>query len=62
MALARRLRAGTVWIDEWGTIELELPFGGMGLSGFGRELGVEGLEEFVTWKSVHLPTRPVGGT
>jgi acyl-CoA reductase-like NAD-dependent aldehyde dehydrogenase len=62
MALARGLRAGTVWIDEWGTIELELPFGGMGRSGFGRELGVEGLHEFVTWKSVHLPTRPVGGT
>ncbi|HXJ62172.1 MAG TPA: aldehyde dehydrogenase family protein [Actinomycetota bacterium] len=59
VALARGLRAGTVWIDEWGAIELELPFGGVGLSGFGRELGPEGLEAFVTWKSVHLPHREV---
>jgi len=59
VALARRLRAGTVWIDEWGTIELELPFGGVGVSGFGRELGMEGMEAFVTWKSVHLPHRPL---
>lgn len=52
--VARRLRAGSVWIDDWGTIELELPFGGIGDSGFGRELGMEGLESFVRWKSIHL--------
>lgn len=52
--MARRLRGGSVWIDDWGAIELELPFGGVGDSGFGRELGVEGLESFVRWKSIHL--------
>ena len=52
--VARRLRAGSVWIDDYGTIELELPFGGVGDSGFGRELGMEGLESFVRWKSIHL--------
>jgi betaine-aldehyde dehydrogenase len=52
--VARRLRAGSVWIDDYGTIELELPFGGIGDSGFGRELGMEGLESFVRWKSIHL--------
>ncbi|HCU88747.1 MAG TPA: hypothetical protein DGR97_02325 [Gammaproteobacteria bacterium] len=52
--IARKLRAGSVWIDDYGTIELELPFGGVGDSGFGRELGMEGLESFVRWKSIHL--------
>jgi betaine-aldehyde dehydrogenase len=52
--IARKLRAGSVWIDDYGTIELELPFGGIGDSGFGRELGMEGLESFVRWKSIHL--------
>jgi betaine-aldehyde dehydrogenase len=52
--VARKLRAGSVWIDDYGTIELELPFGGVGDSGFGRELGMEGLESFVRWKSIHL--------
>lgn len=52
--VARKLRAGSVWIDDYGTIELELPFGGVGDSGFGRELGIEGLESFVRWKSIHL--------
>ncbi|MBI4259227.1 MAG: aldehyde dehydrogenase [Actinobacteria bacterium] len=61
LGVARRLFAGSVWIDEWGTIELELPFGGMGESGFGRELGKEGLEAFVTWKSIHLPHRAIEG-
>ena len=51
---ARKLRAGSVWIDDYGTIELELPFGGVGDSGFGRELGMEGLESFIRWKSIHL--------
>ena len=55
--IARRLRAGSVWIDDYGTIELELPFGGVGDSGFGRELGMEGLESFVRWKSIHLNHR-----
>jgi len=54
IGIARKLRAGSVWIDDYGTIELELPFGGIGDSGFGRELGMEGLESFVRWKSIHL--------
>jgi acyl-CoA reductase-like NAD-dependent aldehyde dehydrogenase len=60
IAVARQLRSGTIWVDEWGTIELELPFGGVAESGFGRELGMEGLEAFVSWKSIHLPHGQVG--
>lgn len=54
-AFARRIEAGTVWIN--GTLRLDpaVPFGGIGHSGWGRELGEEGLMEFCEIKSVFRP-------
>ncbi len=43
-AVARRLDAGTVWINQHGVIHPMVPFGGAKQSGFGLEFGVEGLK------------------
>ncbi len=53
-ACARRLNAGTVWINVWNKSFPEIPVGGNKDSGLGRELGLEGLEEFTTVKGVHI--------
>jgi acyl-CoA reductase-like NAD-dependent aldehyde dehydrogenase len=53
-ACARRLNAGTVWINVWNKSFPEIPVGGNKDSGVGRELGIEGLEEFTTIKGVHI--------
>ena len=53
----REIRAGTVWINDPLTDNDAGPFGGMKQSGFGRELGQEGLEAFQDTKHVHIETR-----
>jgi acyl-CoA reductase-like NAD-dependent aldehyde dehydrogenase len=53
----RELRAGTVWINDPLTDNDAGPFGGFKQSGFGRELGREGLEAFQETKHVHMETR-----
>jgi betaine-aldehyde dehydrogenase len=47
------VRAGTLWINDPLTDNDAGPFGGMGMSGIGRELGDEGLDEFRDTKHVH---------
>lgn len=42
--LAARIVAGTVWINQHGTLHPMVPFGGAKQSGYGREFGVEGLK------------------
>jgi acyl-CoA reductase-like NAD-dependent aldehyde dehydrogenase len=49
---ARLLQAGTVWINSYGLYDSAMPFGGVKQSGFGRELGREGLLEYTRTKSV----------
>ena len=53
-ALARSLRVGTVTLNEilLDAADPALPFGGRGASGFGKQRGVAGLDEFVTWKTI----------
>jgi phenylacetaldehyde dehydrogenase len=51
-ALARRLRAGTVWINCYNVFDAALPFGGYKQSGWGREMGHEVLEAYTEVKSV----------
>jgi len=50
--LARRVRAGTVWINGWGAINPALPWGGVKTSGTGRELGWSGILENTEEKAV----------
>jgi len=49
---ARRLQAGTVWINSYGLYDSAMPFGGVKQSGFGRELGRQGLLEYTQTKSI----------
>jgi acyl-CoA reductase-like NAD-dependent aldehyde dehydrogenase len=50
--MAQQINAGTVWINTYGMFYEELPFGGFKQSGFGKELGREGLLEYTHLKSV----------
>ena len=52
--IARQLRAGIVSINDilLDGAEPALPFGGLGGSGFGKQRGGAGLEEFVVWKTI----------
>ena len=53
MRLAKRIRAGQVFINNYGAGGgVELPFGGVGRSGYGREKGFEALYSFTTVKTV----------
>ncbi len=52
-AVGRRLRAGQVEING-GAFNPVAPFGGFGESGYGRELGVHGMEEFLEVKSLQF--------
>ncbi|WP_409020355.1 aldehyde dehydrogenase family protein [Brevundimonas vesicularis] len=53
MRLARRLRAGQIFLNNYGAAGgVELPFGGVGKSGHGREKGFEALYAFTTLKTV----------
>jgi aldehyde dehydrogenase (NAD+) len=53
MRMAKKLRAGQVFINNYGAGGgVELPFGGTGLSGHGREKGFEALYGFTTLKTV----------
>jgi acyl-CoA reductase-like NAD-dependent aldehyde dehydrogenase len=48
-----QVKVGTVWINDPLTDNYAGPFGGMKLTGGGRELGIEGLETFLETKHVH---------
>ena len=49
--------AGTVWFNDPLTDNEAAPFGGMKSSGIGRELGIEGLDDFRQSKHVHIDTK-----
>jgi phenylacetaldehyde dehydrogenase len=50
--LARRIKAGTVWVNTYNVFSAELPFGGFKQSGWGREMGEEVLSSYLETKSV----------
>ena len=50
--IAKKLRAGTVWINDYHLISEKAPFGGFKMSGMGRELGEEGLKAYTENKTV----------
>jgi phenylacetaldehyde dehydrogenase len=51
-AMAKRLRAGTVWINCYNIFDAALPFGGYKQSGWVREMGHEALEAYTEVKAV----------
>ncbi|MGY1703461.1 aldehyde dehydrogenase [Geodermatophilus sp. SYSU D00697] len=58
--VAAKLRAGTVWINAYRVVAPNMPFGGFGHSGLGRENGVEAMNEYTETKSVFVELS--GGT
>jgi aldehyde dehydrogenase (NAD+) len=53
---AKRLKAGTVWVNTFGPTDVRLPWGGSRDSGFGREHGESAIENFTEPKVVWINT------
>jgi acyl-CoA reductase-like NAD-dependent aldehyde dehydrogenase len=53
--IARRLEAGTVWINAHGGAAPDIPFGGFKESGLGRGMGLIGLKSYTEPRVLHLP-------
>jgi betaine-aldehyde dehydrogenase len=60
--VVKALRAGIVWVNHMQPTYVEAPWGGYKQSGFGRELGLWGIEEYLETKQVHinLNEQPIG--
>ena len=56
--LAKRIQAGTVWINSYGKMGLSTEFGGYKQSGIGRTVGLEGLLDFTQIKRIAIQTNP----
>jgi acyl-CoA reductase-like NAD-dependent aldehyde dehydrogenase len=54
LEVAQRLETGTVWINKHLDLPPEVPYGGVKQSGFGVELGQQGLEEFTQMRIVNI--------
>ncbi|MBY4675162.1 aldehyde dehydrogenase family protein [Marinobacterium arenosum] len=54
MRASKALKAGQVFVNEWYAGGIETPFGGLKLSGFGREKGQEALYSYVNTKNVAI--------
>lgn len=52
--VASRLRAGTVWVNSYRVVAPQVPFGGVGDSGWGRESGTEAMHAFTETKAVWI--------
>jgi aldehyde dehydrogenase (NAD+) len=52
--IAHALQAGIVWVNTWAKFTARTPFGGYKQSGYGRELGPEGIEEYLQTKTVYV--------
>lgn len=50
---ARRLEAGSVWINDIHGSMVQAPYGGMKQSGIGREQGAVAIDEYLEWKTVY---------
>src|SRR5450631_1764233 len=62
MRAVKALRAGIVWVNHMQPTYVEAPWGGYKQSGFGRELGPWGMDEYLESKQVHinLNEQPIG--
>ena len=55
--VAKAMRAGTVWVNTYRTSAAQAPFGGVKRSGYGRERGLEALDEYLETKNVMIDLR-----
>lgn len=56
MRMARRLQAGTVWVNTYRNVSWVAPFGGFKQSGYGRDNGIEAIDGFLQTKTVWIET------
>ena len=54
MVVAKQMRTGTVWINDYHLLSVAAPFGGYKQSGIGREFGLDGILEYTETKHVHV--------
>jgi aldehyde dehydrogenase (NAD+) len=54
--LAKGIRAGSVWVNCYQAMDPAVPFGGYKMSGYGRESGIQHLEEYLNVKAVWIRT------
>ena len=54
--LAREIRTGVVWVNTYYQFDSAMPFGGYGASGWGKELSVHSLDEYLNVKAVWIDT------
>ena len=54
IAIAKKIRTGTVWINDFHLLNARAPFGGYKQSGVGREMGPHGLLEYTQVKHIHV--------
>nr|XP_032514890.1 aldehyde dehydrogenase X, mitochondrial isoform X2 [Danaus plexippus plexippus] len=61
MAFVRHVRAGSVWVNTYEHVAPQTPFGGFRESGIGRELGEDGIMQYLENKTVtiNLPKAPI---
>jgi acyl-CoA reductase-like NAD-dependent aldehyde dehydrogenase len=52
--MARQLKAGSVWINQYNGFDTAMPFGGYKQSGWGRELGAAAIDLYTQTKSVNI--------
>jgi aldehyde dehydrogenase (NAD+) len=53
---AKAIRAGSVWVNCYQTMDPAVPFGGYKMSGYGRESGIQHVEEYLNVKAVWIKT------
>ncbi|KAJ3671101.1 hypothetical protein LUZ60_008527 [Juncus effusus] len=53
--VSRSIRAGSIWINCYFAFDADCPFGGFKMSGFGKDMGLDGLDKYLHSKSVVTP-------
>jgi aldehyde dehydrogenase (NAD+) len=54
MAVAKQVKTGTMWVNDYHLLSVAAPFGGYKQSGIGREFGIEGMLEYMQMKHIHV--------
>ncbi|HEY0137796.1 MAG TPA: aldehyde dehydrogenase family protein, partial [Nannocystis sp.] len=54
----QELQSGYVWINNYNPTPVEVPFGGVKSSGFGRDCGPQAVDTYTTWKTVLWSLQP----
>ncbi|MDI9712502.1 aldehyde dehydrogenase family protein, partial [Acinetobacter baumannii] len=59
--VARRLQAGTVWVNHFLTRDILSPFGGFKQSGIGRDLSIHAIQQYTEMKATWIALEPPAG-